>query len=221
MLPSPSHPYPPFNSQTVAGATALGRTPPYSTQPATGRRIFFRHHILKTSHGDELSTVQACAGTQLDDMVCRPDHVLIMLDHHDRVPKISQRLQSSNQASVILRMKSNAGLIKNIKDARESCSQLSSQSDPLELSPRQGRSTSIQREVSQSDLSQKAQPSTDFLRDRAHRSLTVIRNVQLLYPFCSFLDRQRTKLIDSKHSVLTSIEHLHRKKLLPQTPTVT
>jgi tRNA pseudouridine-54 N-methylase len=47
---------------------------------------------------DDLTTVLARPGAQIDDVVGSPDRLFVVFDHYDRVAEVSQALQRRKQA---------------------------------------------------------------------------------------------------------------------------
>ena len=53
--------------------------------------------IVKRSLRDHFSSMDACARTEVDDMVCSAHRFLVVLDNNERVSLLSQRGQSIEQ----------------------------------------------------------------------------------------------------------------------------
>ena len=91
-------------------------------------------------------------------------HFPVMFDQDQRVAEILQLMQRFQQPGVVARMESDGRLIQYIQHAGQGAADLSGESYPLALTPRQRGERPGQREVLQSDIHQERQPADHLLQ---------------------------------------------------------
>ena len=65
------------------------------------------------------AAVDACAGTDVDDMVGGEHGVLVMFDNDDAVADVAQFLEGVDKFPVVALVQSDAGFVEDIKNACE------------------------------------------------------------------------------------------------------
>ena len=80
-------------------------------------------------------------------MIRRPQHIRIVLDNHDGVPKIAQLFQYPNQPIRIPGVQPNGRLIQHIQRAHQMRSERSRKLNALRFSARQLRCQPVQRQI--------------------------------------------------------------------------
>src|SRR5262249_56628558 len=63
-------------------------------QNPAGGRCLARRDLLGSATGDQLASIVAPLGAEVDDMIGRLDHVQVVLNHHDRMSGIDQSVQA-------------------------------------------------------------------------------------------------------------------------------
>ena len=58
---------------------------------------FIRGNLLRRTAGDHGTALVAALRAHIDDIVCRLDHVQVVLDDHDRVPALCKAVQDLHQ----------------------------------------------------------------------------------------------------------------------------
>ena len=100
--------------------------------------------------------------SEIDQPVCRPDHLDVVLDHNHRVALIAQGPQGVEQLGSIAGMQSRRRFIEHIADPDQSRPKSPRESGPLQLPPRQRLGGSVETQVAKSRLLQKLQPGGDL-----------------------------------------------------------
>jgi hypothetical protein len=100
-------------------------------------------------------TVDACLGADVDHVVGRHHHVLVVLHHDDRIAGVAQFLQSVYQALVVALMQTDAGLVQNVEHTHKLRTYLRGKADSLRLASRKGARLAVERQVVQPHIEQK------------------------------------------------------------------
>ena len=112
---------------------------PCTGQVLAGHRTGFVDDILQTAGRDDLAAMHAGAGADIDDIIRRPDGILIMLDNNQRVADIPQPLEGREQLVVVPLMQADGRLVEDIQHPDQTGPNLSRQPDALALAARQSR----------------------------------------------------------------------------------
>ena len=108
--------------------------------------------------------------------ICRPDGLLIMLNHDHGVAKISQSLKRTNQARIITLMQTNTWLVQNIEHTDQARTNLGRQTDSLCFTTRQCFSSTIESEVFKPNGFEKPKSRIDFLKHLCgYRRITLLK----------------------------------------------
>ena len=103
--------------------------------------------------------------SHIDDIVRRPHHILVVLDHDDRIARIAQLLEAADQPLVVALVQTDGRLVENIKHVHQLRADLGRQADALALAARQRTRGTGQGEIAQSDFDEEAEPLADLLDD--------------------------------------------------------
>ena len=95
---------------------------------------------------------------EINHVIGLENGLLIVLDHNNGIADIAQPLECAQQTLIVALMQTDRRLIQDIHNARQARSNLAGQSDPLRFTAGQGFRASVEREVVQSDIHEKAQP---------------------------------------------------------------
>ena len=114
---------------------------------------------------DDLPTVLARAGTDVDDEVGRADGVLVVLDDDQGVAEVLQPDQRLDQPVVVALVESDRRLVEDVEDADQPGPDLGREPDALRLTAGQRTAGPVEREVVETDVEQEVQPLLDLLQD--------------------------------------------------------
>src|SRR5690606_35198551 len=142
----------------------------------------------------DLASVHAGAGTDVDDVVGKPDCVLVVLDHDHRVADVAQSREGAEQALVVALVQADRGLVEHVHDADQAGTDLTGQADALGLATRQRVGLALQVEVVEADIDQEAQAVADFLDDLGRDFAAPARQVAPL--------EERQPLVDRRPAIL-------------------
>ena len=105
-----------------------------------------------------------------------------MLHHDDRIAKVAQIFERSNQLVVVALVQADAGLIQHIQHTGKGAADLGGQADALALAAGQRARRPGQREIIQTHALQKLQAIFDLLQDLAADLLLFFGQVRLVFP---------------------------------------
>ncbi len=77
------------------------------------------HNIIGRTLRNDLATVNACSGSDIDDIVSRKDGILVMFNHDNRITEVAQMTQRIEKTRIIALMQANGRFIQNIQHARK------------------------------------------------------------------------------------------------------
>ena len=142
---------------------------------SAGQRVGTGHDLLGRARADHLATVLASTRAHIDHVVRGANRILVMLNHDHGVANVTQALQRGDQALVIALVQANRRLVQNVEHAHKTGSDLRRQTDALGFAARKrGRST-VERQVIETHVHQKAQALHDFFHDAAANELLTFR----------------------------------------------
>ena len=121
-----------------------------------------RRHV---AFGDDVATVLAGAGPDIDDPVGRAHHVFVVLDDDQRIADVAQALQRLDQSRIVALMQTDARLVEDVEHTHQARADLGREPDALGFAAGKGVGRSFQRQVVESDIDQEAEPLADFLQD--------------------------------------------------------
>jgi hypothetical protein len=131
-----------------------------------GDRVLVRQRLGGRALGDDVSAALTRAGTEFDQMIRRPDHVLVVLDHQHGVADVHQVADRSDQAPGVALVQADGRLVQHVADADQPRADLRRQADALRLATRKRRAGPVQREISDADVLHEVQPLADLVQDR-------------------------------------------------------
>ena len=121
-----------------------------------------RGDLARRAHGHDVSAQLPRPRTQVDHEVRRADRLLVVLDHEHRVAEVAQALEGVEQSRVVALVKPDAGLVEDVQDPHQARADLGGEPDPLPLAPRQRRGRTVEGEVLETDVGEKAQALPDL-----------------------------------------------------------
>ena len=77
------------------------------------------HQVLDAALGNDLTAVDACAGTDVHHVIRGADRILVMLHHDQRIAQIAQTAEGLQQLVVVALVQADGGLVQDIEDAHQ------------------------------------------------------------------------------------------------------
>ncbi len=142
------------------------------------------------------SPVLAGTRTDVDDPVCRPDRVLVVLDDDERVPEVAQTRERLDQTSVVPLVEADARLVQHVQDADETGADLRRQPDPLRLPPAQRPGRAHQGEVVEAHIEEEAETRLDLLEHLRGDRPFPFPELERVQEMTRFAERELTDLGD-------------------------
>ncbi len=105
--------------------------------------------------------------SHVDDVVGRPDRILVMLDHEHGVAQGLQPPQRDQQPLVVALVQPDRRLVEHVQHPGQSGADLACQPDALALATGERRRSARQRQVIEPDIDQELQPLDDLAQDAA------------------------------------------------------
>ena len=109
----------------------------------------------------DVSAARPRLGPDLDDVVGRPDHGLVVLDDDDRVAGGGERADDADEAVDVARVQADAGLVEHEQRVDQRRAEAGGEIDALNLAAAQRARGAVQREVAEADLLEVAQARDD------------------------------------------------------------
>src|SRR5690606_21423290 len=82
-----------------------------------GRHAVCPDKFLRRTVGDDPPAMPSRAGTDIKNIIRLEHHVAVMLDDHDRVPKVTQIFERLDKLDVVSRMETDTRFIEDIEHA--------------------------------------------------------------------------------------------------------
>ncbi len=153
------------------------------------------------SSGEPAATMRppsdARARPHVDDVVGRPDRVLVVLDHQHAVAEVAQPRQRRQQARVVALVQADRRFVQDVEHADQRAADLRRQPDALRLAARQRRRGAVQRQVVDADVVEERQPVARLAQDAPGDLLLARRQLQVVQEVVGLADRQRGRLGDA------------------------
>jgi len=106
------------------------------------------------------------AWTEVDDVVCRANRLLVMLDDEDGIAEIAEAPERGEEARVVALVEPDARLVEDVQHADEARPDLRGEPDALRLAAGERLRAPVHREVVETHVDEEAEPLGDFLDDR-------------------------------------------------------
>jgi hypothetical protein len=113
-----------------------------------------------------VSTLLTCSGSNVDDVVARPNNGLVVFHHDDRISLVSQFSETGDEPVGVSRVEPDGRLVEDVANADEPRTDAGRQADPLQFAARQSVGAPRHTEVRQSDAVQKAKSAQDLVRQQ-------------------------------------------------------
>ena len=82
-----------------------------------GQGVWILQYLANGTLGGDAAAVHARAGADLDDVIGRPNGLLVVFHHNDRVAHIAQAAQRLNHLDVVFGMEANGRLVEHVEHA--------------------------------------------------------------------------------------------------------
>lgn len=129
-----------------------GRMEERGTQDLSREGIFPSSQLGGTSLSDDLTTVNACAWAEIDDVIGRADRFLVMFDDDEGVAASFKVAKGGEESLVIAGMEADGGFVEHVEDSLKVGAELSGQADPLGFSTGEGGGGAVKMEVVEADV---------------------------------------------------------------------
>ncbi|MNN35044.1 hypothetical protein D3C81_1488810 [compost metagenome] len=110
-----------FNGNTIGPWTAFFGylNLAFATEVLTRKALCIFQNLLICTREDHFAAIDPGFRSDIDQVISRLHHLLLMLDHHHCITNIAQRFQHRDQALCITWMKSNTWLVQHINRTYE------------------------------------------------------------------------------------------------------
>ena len=132
-----------------------------------GERGGIGHHLVGRAHRHQVPAQLARARPEVHDEIGGADRLLVVLDDEHRVAEVAQALERVEEAAIVALVQPDRRLVQDIEHADQARSDLGGQADALPLAARQRGRGTIERQVVEADLGEKAQALADLLQHAA------------------------------------------------------
>ena len=149
----------------VAGTQFFGNFDPATTGEVIRRNGIRMQDIVERTRRDDPAALASGQRSHINDIVRRPHHILVVLDHDDRIARIAQLLEAADQPLVVALVQTDGRLVENIKHVHQLRADLGRQADALALAARQRTRRTGQGEIAQPHFDEEPEPLADLLDD--------------------------------------------------------
>ena len=131
----------------------------------TGQGFFILLDLLWGTLRDNIPAVHPGTRTHIDDMLGRPDHILVMLHDEYGIAEVAERPQGLDELPVVTLVKADGGFIEDIEDTHQVRADLGGEPDPLGFAAGERPGVPREREVPEPDFFEEVEPGLDLLDD--------------------------------------------------------
>ena len=150
-------------SQSLALRAGARLADVFGKQVGAGLRIAHLGQPRRRAAVQHLPAMLARRRADIDQPVGAAHGFQVMLDHEQRVARRLQALQGFEQRFAIGRVQTGRGFVQHIDHAEQLRAQLRRQAQALQLAGRQGRRTALQRQITEAQVGQGADPLQQVL----------------------------------------------------------
>src|ERR687897_3629243 len=112
-------------------------------------------HLFGGACRDDLAARVAALGTEVDDVVCGPDHIQVVLDDDDGVPRVHEPVQYGEQLLHVREVEPGRRLVQDVDGpARRPLAQLARQLYALRLAAGESGRRLPEPDVAEADVAQ-------------------------------------------------------------------
>ena len=156
-------------------------------------------------------------GPDVEHVVRRADHVLVVLDDEHRVADVAQAAQRRDEPVVVALVQADRGFIEHVRHAHEAAADLRGQTDALCLAAGERAARAVEREVPQADAFEEAQASGDLLDDRRRDRCLRWPQLEAAEEPARRADAQVGGAGDVEPAIRARHHHAERRRLEPST----
>ena len=160
-------------------------------QVLAGDRARGLEDVGQAALADDLATVHAGTGADVQDVVGGADRVLVVFDHNHRVAQVAQAGEGAQQALVVALVQADGWFVEYVHHPDQAGADLAGQADALGLAAGQGVGLALQGQVVQAHVDQEAQPLVDLLDDPGRDLAAPARQLQAA--------EERQRLVHRQH----------------------
>ena len=146
------------------------------------------HERFRASLKNNMPSFDAGTRSHINDVIGGEDGFRIVLHHQDSISEVPEAPQVFQQTPIVPVVEADTGFIQNVKDARQTRTDLGGQSDALILPPRKGGRRPVQGEVIQSDTPEKPQTLLDLPENPISDGCFLLGEFQIVKESCRFFD---------------------------------
>jgi hypothetical protein len=134
-------------------------------QAIAGNRIFVAQQFAQCALGDDLASMHARAGAEIDDVIGTAHGFLIVFDDNERVPARAKLSERGEELFIVARMQTDGRFVENVEHAAEVGTQLRREPDALRFAAGQRRDGTMKMQIAESDFSEEFQSFANFRKD--------------------------------------------------------
>ena len=132
-------------------------------------------HFFGRAGKDKVSALATSTRTNVNNVVGIFNHIAVVFDDNNRVATVAQFLERMYEFLVVALMKTNAGLIEDVKHIHEARTNLCCQPNTLQFAARKTFGRTVERQVVKSYIEQKFEPCLNFLHNFVGNFLLLVR----------------------------------------------
>ena len=160
-----------------------------------GYRLLAVHYIFRSARADYISAVDACTGTDINDVVRRAHRVLVVFDNYKRVAYVPEVAKSVEKLLVVALMKSYARLVENIQNSDKRRADLSCKAYSLAFAAGEACRRAGKSQITEADAAQKCQPVLYLLDYKLRYHLLAVGQGERIKKFYGFDNRFICKFV--------------------------
>ena len=130
-----------------------------------GQGVWILQYLANGPLGSDAATVHARAGAKLDDVIGRPNGLLVVLHHNDRVADIAQAAERLNHLDVVFGMEANRRLVEHVEHAHQARANLRRKANALGLAAGEGPRPAREAEIIQANAHDEIEPQHQLAHD--------------------------------------------------------
>ncbi len=151
-------------------ADRLGTAGRKGNPAATGKKracqgVFLGGDFLRGALGNQFPAVGPGAGTKFDQVIRTAERLLVVFHHQKRVAEIAEVAEEIEEPGVVDGVKTDAGLVEDVKDAGKSSAELGGQAGTAGLASREGVHGAIEGEVTEPEFFEKSEAMENRLAE--------------------------------------------------------
>src|SRR4029077_9709649 len=159
-------------------------------RPRSGRSM---HEFIQLAGPNQFAAALTATGTDVDQVVGRPDNLFVVLDYEQGIAFIAQIMHHAHKPTDVARMQSNAGFVHHEKCVHERCAKAGCEIDPLHFTAAQSASRTIKSQITDPDFTKITKSRADFIAQHC-RSAVIRRDFNVCQDIERGGNRKRCEL---------------------------